>query len=804
MHSLLQDVRFSFRLMRKSRSLTLLGILALGVGVGLNTAIFSAVNAVLLRPLPYHDPGRLVVVRTYSQSGQSAGVSYPDYLDWRSQARSFAGMAAISNDGFNLTGMGIPEHLFGRKVSASYFKVLGVAPALGRDFTDQDDLTAAAPTAIISDSLWQRKFGKDRAVIGRSINLDDHLYTIVGVAPASLSIQKSDFWIPISLLAGPTFSNRKWRDYSVVARLAPGVVEAQAQSEMKTIGARLAAQYPDADRWFSAGVLGLVDFWVGTSREPLLLLYGAAVVVLLLACVNVATVFLAGMSERRAELTVRLALGASRGVLLRQLLVQTFLFALAASIFGLAIARLGIALVLTTAADSMARLDETNISANVLWYIGGLAFVTSLLLGVLPALYALKLKMSTGVREASGGASASRSSVFAQRSLIVLQVSLASALTLASGLLIKSLYHVTNVDLGFEPQRITSVRVGLPEERYKDPETIVRYFDRFISGIKDMPGVRAVSAISGLPLSGRYSYILFHTADERAAALGTKPFVDNMVVAPDYFATLQIPLLQGRDFTIADRLDSPPVAIVDDVLAKQVWPGESALGKQIRLAVEGDTKPPWLEVVGVVKQIKRYGPEQDVTRLQVYLPLYQTPWRYMSLAISSGTGEASLKTAILKKAYDLDPDIPLYEYLRMDELYAELFGSRKLSLGLVGAFAGISVLLGVIGIYGIVANSVTRGRREHAIRLALGSNFSQAIMVIARPIWICAIIGLVIGTAAVLVFSKALASFLFGVTPHDPRTFIVTLTSVVLLVLLASLVPAQKLRRLNPQQILRE
>jgi putative ABC transport system permease protein len=790
--------------MWKHRSLTLLGIIALAVGVGLNTAMFSVVNAVLLRPLPYRDPARLALLESYSQSGQLAGVSYPDYLDWRNQARSLSDMAALFNDGFNLTGMDLPEHLFGRKVSASYFRVVGVPPALGRDFTDDDDRPGAGPTVIISDSLWKRKFGKDRGVVGRSITLDDRLYTIVGVAPPSLAIQKSDFWIPISLFPRPTFLDRKWRDYIVVARLAPGVTEAQARAEMKTIAARLAVQYPDADRWFSAGLVGMVNYWTAAEKKPLLLLFGSSIVVLLLACVNVATVFLAGMAERRAELIVRLALGASRIVLLRQQLVQTMLLALAASLLGLAIARAGIAVVLATSADSVARLDETNIAGGVLWFVGLLAFAATVLLGVLPAAYALKLKISSTIREASVGASLSRSGVFGQRVLIVLQISLATSLSLASGLLIKSLYRATKVELGFDPQKIISFRIGLPEARYKEPETIVRYFERLTVGIKEVPGVHAVSAVSALPLSGRFSYILFHTEDGRTDVLGKKPFVDNINVAPGYFATLQVPLLQGRDFMDKDRLDAPAVAIVDDVLARQVWPGESALGKRIRLAVEGDAKPPWLEVVGVVKQVKQYGPEQEIPRMQVYIPLFQNPWRYMTLAIAFDGGEAGIKTAILKKAYDLDHDIPLYEYLRMDELYAELFGSRKLSLGLMSTFAGISVLLGLVGIYGIVANSVVRGRREHAIRLALGSTFSKAIMVIATPIWVCAAIGMLFGGATALLTGKLLSSFLFGVTPHDPKTYVAALAAVVVLVLLASLVPARKLRSLNPQQILRE
>src|SRR5579859_458099 len=803
MASLSQDVRFSFKLMRKYRGLTVLAVSALVVGIGLNTAMFSVVNAILLRPLPYPDAAKLFMVQTTSPVSVLP-VSYSDFLDWKKQARSFSGMAALRITSFNLTGDGIPERVAIKLTSASYFSTLGIIPFLGRDFNDQDDQPGTRRVAIISYGLWERKFGKSPSVLGRVLVLDNQPYEIVGVAPPAMAIQRMDVWIPIGLFTDSYYLDRSHRFSSVTARLASGTSEAQAEAEMRTIAGRLAKQFPESNLYAGAKMVGISELWLGGIKKPLYLLWAGSGAILLLACVSIAAVFVATISDRRRELIIRLALGASRALLVRQLFIQMLLFALIGSLAGFAFAWAGVKMILVVSANSVPRLGETTFDVNVLWFTVALVFIVTFLAVTPPAIHIGRLKIEETIKDASSKSGSSRSTVVGQRMLITVQVALATALSLISGLFIKSLYKVTNVDSGYDTKQVLAFRVSLPKARYQEPHSIDSFYDRLIADIKTIPGVRSASAVSNLPLTGDYYYIGFETEDHPATPGKPKPFVDNLVISPGYFNTLRVQLLQGRDFTASDTLDGHKVVIVDDVLAAKYWPGENPVGKHVKLMADASGPFPSFEVVGVVHQVKQYGPEQAVPRLQVYTPLAQRPNPTMSVVMSFGSDEAGIRQAVVKKAYEIDKDIPLYGFRRLDDLYAEATGSRKLSVGLVGSFAAISVVLSIIGIYGIVSNSVVRRRREMAIRLALGATFSRAIALVATPILLCSAAGIAAGAVLVAVLTKVISAFLFEVSAHDAKVLAGAVATVILAVLAASLIPSLKIRFVNPQEILRE
>lgn len=792
--------------MRKRPGMSLLIIAALVLGIGANSSVFAVVNTVLLRPLPLPDPDRLVMVLASSPQFPNMPASYPEFLDWKAECHSFQGMAAYRAIYVNLTGSGVPEHLKGLRVSASFFRELGVGPAVGRDFSDDDDRPGATPVVIISHGLWERKFGSDPAILGKQLVLDDRQYAVVGVAPANefTYIRGFDVWIPTGLFLGPAMTNRNNRFDGVVARLNPDATLAQAQAEMGTIAQRMAVEFPQSNQGIGAVVLGVASLVTTQGRRPLLLLLSASGLILLLACVNVVTVFVAGAMERRKELSVRLALGADRAILLRQMFVQSALFALAGSALGLAVARLVLAMLTNRFPHVVPRFQEVSLDSTVLWFTGLTAVVVGLLCGLLPALYAFKLNINNELKGNGTWSFLRKYRTTGQTALIVFEVSLAAGLSMVSGLLIKSFYEVERVDLGFNPDRLLSFQVLLPASRYNDADKMSVFYDQAIKRIRNIPGVQSASAVSTLPLSGAYHFINLEVEGAQIEAAAQRPYVDNPSVLPGYFAAIRSPILQGRDFRETDGVNSAPVAIVDDVLAKQMWPGQNPLGKRIRLADIGDTGPPWREIIGVVHQMKHYGPEKEVPRMQVYTPLFQVPVSSVAFVVNFLADQRSIQAASQQAIYELDKDLPLDSFRTLDDLLSVFVSGRKVSVLLLGSFAGIGIALGMIGIYGVVSNSVVRMRREIAIRMALGATVRSTIVLVARVGLVGGVAGVLVGTLIVVSMTRVLSAFLFGITPLDLPTYFLTAAFTLLLASIASLVPAQSLSRLNPQDVLRE
>jgi predicted permease len=785
--------------------MTVLVIAALILGIGINSAVFTVVNAVLIRPLPIPAPDRVVSIMMKSQQSSSLPVSYPEYLDWKQQSHSFQEISVLRQLSVNLTGDGHPEHLKGIRASASFFRVLGLPPAMGRDFTEDDDRPGANRVVIISHGLWERKFGADPAILGKSLILNDQTYTIIGVTPSSqFAYIRFDLWVPTRLFLDEGMMNRNNRYDVVVARLNPSVTLEQARKEMDIISRRLAQEYPLSDKDLQANIIGVVDMFRGSGRTPLLLILSASSLILLLACVNVVTVFVANAVERRKELSVRLALGAGRAVLLRQFLVQGIIFAGISGVAGLALARAGVVFLVNRFPYAVGRFQETTVDSSVVYFTLATTLGASLLACILPSLFTANLNINSELKGDWNWPGLHRYRIAGQSALIVFEVSLAFSLSLVSGLLIKSLYNVGQVDLGFNPDRVLSFQVSLPSARYKEPDKVSRFYDFAVQNIRALPGIRSASAVSTLPLTGNYHFINLEVEGEPAPVGTQHPFVDSPSVLPGYFETLRCPIIHGRDFNESDRMNSLPVAIVDDVLAARTWPGQSPLGKRLRLADEGDKGPPWREVVGVVRQMKHYGPEQEVPRLQVYVPLFQQPTPAMAFVIDSQTNQESTMSLVQKVIYGMDKDLPLDNVQTMEDLFSFMVGSRKISVLLLGSFAAIGILLGMIGIYGVVSNSVVRMRREIAIRMALGATVRSAIILVTKLGLIGAAAGILIGSAIVLSLTRILSAYLFGVASFDLPIYLFSAGVIFMLALIACLVPAQSLLRLNPQEVLKE
>lgn len=799
------DLRFTGRFLRKRPGMSLLVVVALLLGIGANAAIFSVVNAVLLRPVPIFEPARVVwIFPKLNKTGAAfGGISYPEYLDWKAQAHSFEAITVLRAFSFYMGGSGSPENLKGSGISASGFKVLGVNTILGRNFSERDDRPEAERVVILNHSFWQRKFGADRNIVGRSIALDDQSYTIIGVLqPTQIGIlQYPDVWVPNSIFLDQKMQDRESRYYFPVARMKPSVTQTQAETEMETIAAQLAVEYPSSNKDVGVRFVGLVEQLTANGRKPLSFLFTASSLIFALACVNILIIFLSVTAERRKELSIRLALGATRFHLLRQLLGQALVLVCAGSVLGLALSKLGLVFFLRRFPDAVLRFQETTIDYRVIGFMISMAFTVTLLATVLPAWYASRLNTNSELKGESISTTSSRFRSLRQGTLIVFEVTLASALSLTSGLLIKSLYEVAKVDLGFNPHQVMSFQINLPK-RYKDADQAV-FYKQAIDKLSSLPGISLSSGIESLPLTTQGSVITLQ-ADALSPLSAERPRIEYDSILPGLFKTMKLPLLQGRDFTDADRDSTTPVVIIDDVLASKFWPGQSALGKHLRLIETADKKVPWREVVGVVREVKHFGPEAKLRFMQVYVPEYQQPTPVLSFVLYTTLPEAAVKTAAEKAIHDLDSGLPLDNFQRMDGLLDKYMASRKVSLLLLSAFASIAILLGAIGIYGVISNSVVRRRRELAIRMALGASRRSAVMLIARLGMLSTLAGILLGAGLIVTLTRVLATFLFGITAFDSTVYVVAIGVIVILSLVATLAPAMTVLSLNPQKILRD
>jgi putative ABC transport system permease protein len=804
MESLLQDVRFGARMLAKNPGFTLIAVITLALGIGANTAIFSVVYALLLRPLPYHEPDRLVLLTNKTSQARRAGISYPNFSDWRERAQSFEGMASWRGESFNLTGVDKPVQLRGLTVNWNFFALLGVQPQLGRMFTSEDDRYGAARTALLSHGIWQEKFGGEPSVIGKKLSLDGEPHEVIGVLPQGFEyFRPTDVYIPMGLLLKP---NTGMTDrgttlgLTAVARLKPGVTLQQANDEMVRLAAQVEREYPAANTGRSAQAEFLQDFMSESVRQSLWVLLGAVGFILLIACVNVANLLLAQAAGRQKEIAVRLALGAGRWRITRQLLSESLLIALLGGVCGVFIGRWMVDGLLALAPGNIPQLSRVSLNNTVLLFTFGVSVLTSVLCGLAPALHASRVDLHATLKE-GGRSSAGGGRELTRKTLLVVEVSLALVLLVGAGLLARSMARVLNVDPGFNPDNLITLRMMPPNNAYDKARRRV-FFDECLTRVSALPGVRSAAITHALPIGGGQQWgTNFYVADKPIPQRGQFPDMEFTPISANYFEAMGIQLLRGRWFNSADAATSSPVTVINEALARRIWPGEDPLGKRLKRGLpESDT--PWLEVVGVVADVKVYGVEFD-TPMQTYVPLAQLPPPSFWLTVRTVGDPLQSVAAVERAIHSIDKDLPVFAIQSMDQVLGRSRAQRLLTLTLMVSFAALALLLAVVGIYGVISYSVKQRTHELGIRIALGAQRGDVLKLILTQGMKLALIGMVIGLGAALALTRWMETLLFGVRPTDPVTFGVIAVVLLSVALLACWIPARRATKVDPLIALR-
>jgi putative ABC transport system permease protein len=813
MDTLLQDLRYSLRRLAKSPAFSAIVVLTLALGIGANTAIFSAVNAILLSPLPYFEPERLVTVEhLYPSLGLEAPVSPAGFLDYQKQGRTFESMAVETGWAANLTGVGDPVRLQGARVTGGFFSTLQVPALAGRTLRRGEDTPGSEHVVVLGYGVWQRLFGGDRSVVGRTLTLNGESYQVVGVMPREFRDffnREVEIWAPLVFRPEQLADEQRTHEFlNLIARLRDGIVLADAQAEMRSVAERLKRQYVDtyAQDW-SLGVTPLTDQATGNIRPALLILLGAVGFVLLIACANVANLLLARAAARGREIAIRSALGASRDRLVRQLLTESVILSLAGGAMGLVLAYWGVRSLVAINAGNLPRAEEIRVDVVVAIFTLAVSLLAGLLFGLAPALHAARPDLGSTLKEAARGAAGDRGGHAVRRMLVVAETALALTLLTGAGLLIKSFARLQGVDPGFAPEHLLTFNLALPQARYASDRQQVMLFDRVLPALAGVPGVQAVGATSVLPFGGNWSTASFEIEGYEVPENQPAPWGDVRIVSPGFFQTLRIPVLRGRTLTEQDRDGTPLVAVIDEEFVRRYWPYENPLGKRFTFGppegVADTAAREWIEVVGVVGHTKHEGLDAE-TRLQLYLSYRQAPVPFLALAARTAGDPERWVNPLRQAVRAIDPDLPISNVRTMDELLELSVGQRKLSMMLLSLFSGIALLLASIGIYGVMSYSVSQRSRELGVRIALGAGRADVLRLVLRQGMSVALMGIAIGLGAALLLTRLIESQLFGVTAGDPLTFL----SVALLLggtaLAANLVPAVRAMRVDPAVVLRD
>jgi len=812
MATLIQDLRYGLRMLARSPGFTAVAVLTLALGIGANTAIFSVVNAVMLRPLPFHDPDRLVRVVSFRlRDGIDDNSSYPDFLDWRAQNHVFERMGVYETSGFALTGGGQAVHLSGATVSADMFSLLGVKPFLGRTPLPGEDKPGAvngSDPVMLSHRFWRERFGADPKIVGQTIQLDYKTATIVGVMPDGFQFPlqggRIDLWTTIardSEDGEKSMAAQRGAHYlDVIARLKPTVTIAQAQAEMSTIVSALNKQYPEnAPR--GAGIVPELSYMVRDVRPALLALLGAVGCVLLIACANVANLLLARATSRQREMAIRAALGAGKGRMVRQVLTESLVLALAGGALGALLSLWVIDLLLRLIPADNPRLAEIHLDSQVLLFTIGLSLLTGLLFGMAPALQVSRSMLSESLKEGGRGATEGVHRHRARGALVVAEVAVAAMLLVGAGLLLKSFARLERVDPGFESHRVVAFAVQLPGSRYSTARTL-DVFQQILARLNHLPGVRSASALFPLPLNGGEVETMFGI-EERPVAEAERPRTVYTWVEPGLFRTLGIPLLQGRDFTPRDDLNATPVVIINQALAERYFPHVNPVGKRIKAGIgNGYKQPPMREIIGVVGDVKLHGLQAEVTPA-VYVSVAQSPFDGMNFVVRTEVDPASVITAARNEVAAVDKDLPVFDVKTLDQYVSESVAAPHLISLLLGIFAGLALALAAVGLYGVIAYSVVQRTHEFGVRMALGAEREDVLKMVLRQGLVLTLAGVGIGLLGALALTRFLASLLFGVRPNDPATFAGVLLVMTAVALLASYTPARRATKVDPMVALR-
>ncbi len=792
----MNDIRFALRQLWKSPGFTLLAVLTLGLGIGLNTSIFSVVNAVLLRPLPYPEGDRIAIVMQTSRSMPEISFSFPDYADMRRDNTVFEHFAVTRRESYNLSGLDgrEPEQISGALVTASFFNVIGLQPQLGRTFTEEEDRPGGAALAVISDGLWQRLFARNANVLGRVLTFGGQPYTVVGVMPPQMfSPRTVDVWFPLVRRS----DNEQWQDrenhpgLTGWARLKRGVSLENAQAHLTTIAQRLAQQYPKTNAETGVKITQFIENQVGEYRTSLKLLLGAVLVVLLIACANLANLLAARGAARSREFAIRMAIGATRWQITRQLLIESIALAVLGGLLGVMLAAWGRDLLVALSPPGARRFQETQLDLWVLLFTGAISIGTSVLFGLWPAWQTSRADPQSalaGGRGSSDAPAARRS----RELLIIAEVALTLLLLSAAALVLKSFARATSVQLGFEPRGLVSAQLFLPSPNYDDHAKLLTFSDALLQKLRAIPGVEKAAIAANPPLmTGWQSGFLAEGHEEPPPGQG--PSAEIAVVTSDYFATIGTPLLRGRTFLPTDTKDAPPVLIIDQTVAERWFAKEDPIGKRVR--INNNT---WRTVVGVAPRLKVYGFNDEVQLPQVYFPQTQQPQTGVVILLRTSLPIATLERPLRQIVASLDPAQPVFDIRTMQERVEETWATPRLLTFLLGVFAALALLLAVIGLYGVMAYNGVRRMREIGVRLALGARRQQIVGMMLQQGMRLLAIGLVIGFLGALATSRVLRSLLFEVSATDPLIYVGVSLLLGVAAAVACWIPARRASRVDP------
>ncbi|MGH9377634.1 MAG: ADOP family duplicated permease [Terriglobia bacterium] len=802
----IQDVRYGLRQLRRNPGFTAVAVITLALGIGANTAIFSMVNAILLQPLPYKNPQRLVRLEITEPGSASLDpvASGPDFEDWQKQNHVFEEMAAGFDANKALTGRSEPLQLSGFEVSPEIFHLLGVAPLMGRTFTQDETQPGHDQVVILSYGLWQRAFGGDKAIVGKTITLGGEVYDVVGVMPRSLKFPdlwwgtKAEFWIPLNLEHPAWRRSRGDRWLWVLARMKSGVTVAQAQADMTTISRNLQQQYPREDTGANAKVLGLRGQLTKQVKPALLVLFAAVGFLLLIACANIANLLLAKAITRSREIAIRLAVGSGRIRLIRQLLTESVLLFLLGGVAGLLVGWGALRILLYAAPEGyIPGIVHVQLGGWVFAFTFGVAFLTGFFAGIVPAIQSSKPDLQGALKE--GGRTAAATHRGSRSILTVAEIALALVMLIGAGLAIKSLVRLMGVQPGFDPHNVLKASLALPQARYKNDQQVAAFYERLLDRLRALPGVESASAADYLPLQGSPSGTVYIEGQPLPKNMYSSPEVAWCHVLPDYFRTMRIPLLRGRDFTLQDGPKSPRVAIVNETMAHLFWPNQNPVGKRFAHDYQ---KPAWITVVGVVGDVKESSLDEAATP-EAYFPEAQSadPWLAVALRTSAlPFGEAGpLRHAVRR----LDPELPVYSVGTLSQIVSQSSQQQQFVALLLGLFAAAALALALIGIYGVISYSVAQRTHEFGIRLALGAQRRDVLRLVTSEGLALALIGIAAGLVAALALTRLMASLLYGVKPNDPATFVAVPLLLIVVALAACLIPARRAMKIDPMVALR-
>ena len=810
MNGLLHDLRYAIRQLRKSPGFTAVVVVTLALGIGANTAVFSVIDAVMLRPLPYYQPERLISAESfYSRASGYGALSYPDFLDWRSQNHMLSHLVSYHDIGYTLTGLDRPIHLDGQAVSSDMVPALGVSPELGRGFLPEEE-KAGTQVVLISHALWATQFASDKNILGRQLKFNGRLFTVVGVMPPSfrfpLDQHQTDFWTTIAVDDDPTdphsnMKNRGGHFLSAIGRMKPGVTVAQVDQDVKAIAANLTKQYPDTNTHHdSARAQSALAALIGDTRSALILIFGAVVLVLLISCGNIANLMLARMRERQREIAMRSALGAGRRRIVRQLLVESLVLSIFGGLAGSGLAFLCTPVILRLIGDSVPRAADAGVDLRVLAFSLLLSLAAGVIFGIIPAIVSSRTNILSTIKE--GGRSEIAGRDWLRSSLIVVQVALGLMLTAGAGLLISSFGNLRHTKEGFNPNNLMTLTFETPDSRYKTtrPEFYRDYFDR----VRAIPGVESAGGTIILPMTNDIAVISFENP-ERPVPAGQQPGANFTPITPQYFRTMQIPLIAGRDFTERDDANAAQVIIINQAFAQKYFPGEQVLGKKLKPGAGDEDKAgaPWREIVGVVGDIRLWVTQREM-QPAMYVPASQlNSWCCLVSVVRSKVDPISLEASMRRLVSSMDKEIAVTHVRMMPELMSVQLSEPRFTMVLMGCFAGLAITLTIVGLYGVMTYSVTRRTREIGVRMALGAQRGVVLAMVLREAAILLALGIAVGILAVLASASILKSMLHGIGSRDPIVLIVVCMGVACAGLVAAYIPAFRAAQVDPMVALR-